>query len=132
MNDDLAAARARIATEEIRAQAMKKRLTILFLMCFFLAGAVIFRSIFIQGIGDARLERLARRQFQAKMLVQPKRGQILDRSGLPLAVNVESRSLAVNPAKLQKQANRRVVLRRLGALLGDLPVEEGLLFKNDV
>ncbi|MBY0471235.1 transpeptidase family protein [bacterium] len=69
-----------------------------------LAGAlVIGRAAQIQILGDPRLESMAKRQFQSKVLVRPRRGEILDRNGDTLAVSVESRSLAANPSKIKNK-----------------------------
>ena len=55
----------------------------------------------MQILGDARLEQMSKRQFQSKMLIRPARGQIVDRNGEALAINLEGRSLAVNPSKVE-------------------------------
>ena len=39
---------------------------------------------FVQLFSDSRLENMARRQFQSKVLVRPRRGNIVDRTGEPL------------------------------------------------
>jgi len=104
----------RVPTQDTSA---KKRLIALMLFCFVLAGAVLVRATYIQLIDNPRLEAMARRQFQAKMLVRPRRGPILDRTGQPLAVNKETHSLAANPAKIK---NRRT-LARLLARATDVP-----------
>ncbi|MCM2324692.1 MAG: transpeptidase family protein, partial [Oligoflexia bacterium] len=66
---------------------------------------------------NPRLEQMAKRQFQSKVLVRPRRGLILDRNGEALAANREISSLAANPSKIQ---NRRT-LARLLAKATDLP-----------
>jgi cell division protein FtsI (penicillin-binding protein 3) len=88
----------------------KARLIVLMLCCGTLAGAVLGRAVLIQVIGDSRLETMARRQFQSKVLIRPRRGLIMDRNGEPLAVNIDAKSLAANPAKIQ---NRRTLARLL-------------------
>lgn len=43
---------------------------------------------------------MARKQFQSKVLIRPRRGAIVDRNGEPLAINIETSSLAANPSKV--------------------------------
>src|SRR4051812_25641026 len=86
-------------------------------LCGGLALAVLVRAAFIQLWVNPRLERMAQRQFQSKFLLQPRRGTISDRNGEPLAVNVETNSLAANPSKIE---SKRTVARLL-AKATDLP-----------
>src|SRR5689334_16888098 len=83
-----------------------KRLTGLMVFCIGVGGVVIGRAGLIQVMSNQRLERLAQRQFQSHVLIRPRRGAILDRNGEPLAINVETNSLAANPAKIQ---NKRIL-----------------------
>ncbi len=76
---------------------------------------VVGKAFSIQIMTDPRLEKLARRQFQSKVLMSPRRGSILDRNGEALAVNVETRSLAANPAKVRKN---QALVRLLASALG--------------
>lgn len=80
-----------------------------------IASAVAGRAAYIQLVGDKRLMDLAKRQFQSKVLVQARRGLIVDRNGEPLAINTEVASLAANPKKIQ---NRKVLARLLAKALG--------------
>jgi cell division protein FtsI (penicillin-binding protein 3) len=80
-------------------------MTAVMILCCMIAGSILGRAALIQIGRDQRLETLARRQFQSKVLIRPRRGLILDRSGEPLAVNSEARSLAANPAKLANKRN---------------------------
>jgi len=86
------------------------------LIALVLAG----RAFTIQVIKDERLERIAKKQFQSKMLIRPRRGSVVDRNGEALAVNVETQSLAANPNKLRK---RKDILRLISKSL-DLPIEK--------
>ncbi len=75
-------------------------MTLLMIGSFFMGGLVLGRAVAIQLIQDSRIESLARRQFQSKVLLRPRRGSILDRNSEPLAVNIETQSLAANPSKI--------------------------------
>ncbi len=83
--------------------------------CLILAGIITSRAVYIQIIGDPRLEKMAKRQFGSKVLVSARRGVITDRNGEPLAVNTEISSLAANPNKIQ---NRKTVAKLLSKSLG--------------
>lgn len=99
---------------------MKSRFTAIMVFTLTIATGVAGRAAYLQIFGDRRLNDLAKRQFQSKVLVQARRGLIIDRNGEPLAVNAEVSSLAANPKKIQ---NRRVIARLLSKALG-IPVSQ--------
>src|SRR4051812_35610611 len=101
----------------------RSRLTVLMLSVVALAGLILARAGLLQLKPDARLEAMARRQFESRVLVTPPRGGILDRNGEPLAVNIEVSSLAANPSKI---VNKRQ-LARLLSRVADLPYPRLLL-----
>lgn len=107
--------------------ASKIRLTILMLLSVLFASAILIRAAYIQLLTNPRLEVMARRQFQSRSLVRPVRGMILDRYGEPLAINVEKKSLAANPGKIQ---NKRSIARLL-ARSTDLPFQRVLQKLNE-
>ncbi|MEK6706864.1 MAG: penicillin-binding protein [Bdellovibrionota bacterium] len=84
-------------------EKVKFRLTLLMLMFMAASAALLGRSVFVQLIPDERLDQLARKQFNSKVLIKPRRGSVLDTNGEPLAVNVEINSLAANPLKVQNK-----------------------------
>lgn len=96
---------------------LKIRMTLLMLFCFGLGAILLSRAAFIQIFPNVRLEQMAKRQFQSKVLIKPRRGTILDRNGEPLAINLEAKSLAVNPQKIE---NKRTISRLLSKAL-DIP-----------
>lgn len=67
------------------------------------SSAILIRAGYIQLVPQLKLESLARRQFQTRVLIRPKRGLIFDRNGEPLAINSETSSLAANPIKIKKK-----------------------------
>ncbi len=89
---------------------VKTRLTCTMLVCIFFSAVILLRAAYIQLLRNPRLEGMARRQFQSRSLIRPRRGSILDRNGEPLAVNVETHSLAANPGKIH---NKKSVARLL-------------------
>ncbi len=93
----------------------RSRLTFVMIAFGMLALLWAGRATYLQIIGDARLDRLARRQFNGKVLVQPRRGLIIDRNGEPLAINIEVSSLAASPKTLLKNPmSLRLLARGLG------------------
>jgi len=90
--------------------AAKLRLTCVMLFSMAIAGGLLTRAGYLQLFSNPRLESMARKQFQSRALIRPRRGAILDRHGEPLAVNVETNSLAANPGKIR---NKRVIARLL-------------------
>lgn len=82
--------------------------------CLLFSVAIALKAVSIQIWRDPRLEKMANRQFQSKLLIQPKRGTILDRYGEPLAFSVETKSLACDPSKIQdKRLAARLISKAL-------------------
>ena len=91
---------------------IKKRLSVLMAGCLVLAGAVLTRAVFLQILRNTQLESVARRQFQSKVLLRPRRGTIQDRNGEPLAVNLDTNSLAANPLRIKQKRTMAHLLAR--------------------
>lgn len=102
--------------------SLKGRMTFVMVGCLIVACALIGRAAVIQIGRDSRLDQMAHRQFRSKLLIQPRRGMILDRTGEPLAINTETQSLAMNPSKIE---NKRTVARLLARAM-DLPYSKTL------
>ncbi len=103
-----------------RQDPIKNRVTMCMLVFIFMGCLILGRAIDVQIIRDSRIESLAKRQFQSKVLIRPRRGSILDRNLEPLAINVEIQSLAANPTK----ANRSRSLAHLLVKITDLSYEK--------
>lgn len=97
--------------------AVRNRIGVLMVGCILVAGAIVARAAYVQFWNNPRLEQLSRKQFQSKVLIRPRRGIIEDRTGEPLAVNLETNSLAANPLKIE---NRHILVRLLTRAM-DLP-----------
>ena len=96
---------------------LKARFTGLMIACMVLASLMITRAAYIQILSHPKLEAMAKRQYTSKAYIKPQRGIITDRKGEPLAVNIEAKSLAANPLKI----NNKRALARLLAKATDLP-----------
>ncbi len=99
------------------------RIRLSFVICIFalLSIGMLVRSTWLQIIHDPKLTNLARRQFQSKILMKPRRGLIMDRTGEPLAINLETSSLAGSPAKILKSpATLHLLARAMGVTASSL------------
>ena len=74
---------------------------ILFIALFSAIGARAFQLQVLQG---DNLMRLGQRQHMKEWIVLPKRGAVLDRSGEPLALSMESQSVYARPHRVQDAA----------------------------
>jgi cell division protein FtsI (penicillin-binding protein 3) len=82
--------------------SIRIRLSLVIATFGLLSCGMLVRSTWLQIMHDPKLENLANKQFQSKILMKPRRGLITDRTGEPLAINLETSSLAGNPAKILK------------------------------
>lgn len=94
------------------------RARVLLVLVALMGVGILYRSFQIQVIGDSRLKKMSQQQFHSKILLRPKRGLILDRHGVPLAVNTEIQSLAANPKEIQSLLKeKKGILNRLSRAL---------------
>jgi cell division protein FtsI (penicillin-binding protein 3) len=76
---------------------------------------MLARLLQLQVLGRASFERLAARQSERTIVLDPRRGALLDRNGRPLAVSVEAESVYAVP---QEIANPERTAQRLASALG--------------
>ncbi len=84
-----------------------------------LMGCVLKRGHYLHTVKGPRLREMAQRQHKGKIFLTPKRGNIVDRHGTPLAVSVDVPSIAADPLLVGKHA--AAAARRLAPLLGKDP-----------
>jgi cell division protein FtsI (penicillin-binding protein 3) len=92
--------------------AVRVRLSCVIGVFALISIGMLGRSTYLQIIGDPKLEHLAKRQFESKILMKPRRGLIVDRTSEPLAINLETSSLAGSPAKILKSPSTLHLLSR--------------------
>lgn len=92
--------------------SIRNRLSVVIGLFGVLSIGMLGRSTYLQIWGDPKLENLARKQFQSRVMMNPRRGLILDRTGEPLAINLETSSLAGSPAKILKSRSTLHLLAR--------------------
>ncbi len=91
------------------------RIAFMMVLCVGFGGALMLRAAYLQIFPNQRLANLAKKQFYSKMLVKPRRGNILDRNSEALAISVETQSLAVNPSKV---VNKKLMAIKLAHATG--------------
>lgn len=82
---------------------MKNRIFISFITFCFLFAIVISKAFYIQVINKTKLLTYAKSQFIREVKEYPNRGNILDRNGNPLAINVHVYNLFTIPKNKNKQ-----------------------------
>lgn len=92
--------------------SIRIRLSLVIGLFGLISVGMLGRSTYIQIWGDPKLENLARKQFQSRVMMNPRRGLIMDRTGEPLAINLETSSLAGSPAKILKSSSTLHLLAR--------------------
>jgi len=97
--------------ESKRRQALRILCIGSFLVCAY--GAVMCRAILFHLKDNAKLEKVAMRQYQTLVKESTKRGKILDVTGRELAVNVQAKSFYADPRKIEKPLEAAQKLSRL-------------------
>lgn len=82
---------------------MKNRIFFSFLVFCFLFVVVVSKAFYIQVVNKAKLISYAKSQFIREVKEYPNRGNILDRNGHPLAINVHVYNLFTIPKKKNDQ-----------------------------
>ncbi len=112
----------------IKKNGLRFSVIILFFICCLFAFTV--KLVLIQAFRSSYLARLAEKQHNQLIELEPIRGTIYDRMGRPLALNVSVYSLFANP-KTMTEAERQKTILYLPKLLNlDQSVLEDRLSKN--
>lgn len=98
---------------------MKNRIFFSFLVFCFLFAVVISKAFYIQVVNKAKLISYAKSQFIREVKEYPNRGNILDRNGNPLAINVHVYNLFTIPKT--KDADFYEQLKVLSQTVPELP-----------
>ncbi len=114
--------RARRTPRRRRTGLAPQRLTVIALFALTGFGLLAVRAAQLQTIDAERLARIAERQSATRMVIQPKRANILDRNGNLLAISANVQSVAAAPIKINP-AQRRQTARELSRVLG-IPARE--------
>jgi len=90
----------------------QNRLRFLSGVVLFLATVVGLRLVWLQVVRFPDFRQMARRQQLTPREVKAERGQILDRNGVPLAVNVELFNVSANPGQVRDKHSAAVAISR--------------------
>ncbi|TMA12027.1 MAG: penicillin-binding protein 2, partial [Deltaproteobacteria bacterium] len=104
----------------LKIKGIKFRLGIAGLFFVLMFVAVVVRAFHLQILQGETLKRLGERQHRKESIVYPKRGTILDRSGEPLAISLQSQSVYARPRRVTDPG---VLAHALAKVLGLNPVE---------
>lgn len=108
---------ARATTSGMSAETIRSirvRLFVLGLLFAASLGVIVHRAVTLQVADRGRLARLAAKQQRSAVDLPARRGPVLDRRGVPLAVSVEVESVFADPAML---ADPREAARALARAL---------------
>lgn len=110
---------------------MKNRIFFSFVVFVFLFAVVVSKAFYIQVVNKTRLIAYAKSQFIREVKEYPNRGNILDRNGSPLAINVHVYNLFTIPKN--KNAEFYQQLKKLSNIVPELPYQKlrGLVQKRN-
>lgn len=110
---------------------MKNRIFFSFVVFVFLFAVVVSKAFYIQVVNKTRLLAYAKSQFIREVKEYPNRGNILDRNGSPLAINVHVYNLFTIPKN--KNAEFYQQLKKLSNIVPELPYQKlrGLVQKRN-
>ena len=97
---------------------MKNRIFFSFVIFCFLFAVVVSKAFYIQVVNKQKLLSYAKSQFIREVKEYPNRGNILDRNGSPLAINVHVYNLFTIPKR--KDAEFYQQLKNLSKIVPDL------------
>lgn len=101
---------------------MKNRIFVTFLVFCFLFAVVVSKAFYIQVVNKAKLLAYAKSQFIREVKEYPNRGNILDRNGNPLAINVHVYNVFTIPKN--KSAEFYQQLKSLSKIVPELPYQK--------
>ena len=93
-------------------QSFTFRVKLVMVFFFVLSGVILTRTIFLQAVGDDRLERRAQAQCEQRQTLKLQRGVIADRQGSLLAVSLPMRSIYLVPQEVENPIDTAHVLAR--------------------
>lgn len=101
---------------------MKNRIFFSFMIFCFLFAVVVSKAFYIQVVNKEKLLAYAKSQFIREVREYPNRGNILDRNGNPLAINVHVYNLFTIPRNKNAEFYRK--LKLLSQAVPELPYQK--------
>lgn len=99
----------------------KKRLTIVFIVLCLMLSAVLIKAFSIQVVQNKKLIAIADAQTLRSEKVYPNRGNIYDRNGDPLAINIQTYSLFTIPRHVK---NGQKTYKQLSKIVPELTYQK--------
>ncbi|MCX6112050.1 MAG: penicillin-binding protein 2, partial [Proteobacteria bacterium] len=98
----------------------KKRIVIVFVVLTAVFLILLGRAIFLQIFPDERIVKIAKKQYSGKIGLSPKRGDIFDRNGNPLAISMDFESLYADPTLItDKKTAAEILSKEIGLNYSD-------------
>ncbi len=91
----------RLASRLFSERRVKRRILLIALVYFLFFTVIMGRTFMLHLADNNKLDRLAGAQYQKKVTLAPKRGNILDTHGEELAMDIKVDSLYANPSALE-------------------------------
>ena len=104
-------------SDEPSVDRVKLRLAVLGVLVLAIFGALFSRLWFLQVLAADDFQVLANENRVRRIESEPPRGRILDRNGIPLVDNRQSRALTLDREVLEQPVRKQAVLQRLARLL---------------
>lgn len=93
----------------------KKRIILVFMLLTVIFIVLLGRAVFLQIFPDERVIKMAKKQYSGEVALSPRRGDIYDRNGNPLAVSLDFDSLYVDPLLvIDKKTAAQIIAKELG------------------
>ncbi|WDC84089.1 hypothetical protein PL321_17665 [Caloramator sp. mosi_1] len=102
---------------------MKKRIVFVYILMIVVQTVIVGRYAWVQLVWSPQLQRMAKEQWTHDVIIEAKRGKILDRNGNPLALsgNVERVDVFIKNVNLAVEKNKitkEEMAEKLAPLLG--------------
>ncbi|HEX3015616.1 MAG TPA: stage V sporulation protein D, partial [Desulfobacteria bacterium] len=97
---------------------MRKRVALIFCVIGICFTVIIGRLVYVQVINGGALRKIADDYHYRGVPVSPKRGDIVDRNGVKLAVSISTETVYAIPAEVRSSGQAADIAKRLVPVLG--------------
>ena len=81
-------------------ETSKKRMAAVFIVLTMVFLLLLGRAVFLEIFPDERVVKMAKKQYSGQIILSPRRGDVFDRNGNPLAVSRDFESLYTDPTMM--------------------------------
>ena len=93
-------------------ETSKKRIATVFIALTVVFLILLGRAVFLEIFPDERIVKIAKKQYSGQIALSPRRGDIFDRNGNPLAVSRDFESLYTDPTMMKDKKTAAEVLSK--------------------